>query len=404
MLSPQIAQSTPDLDTSSINNNSSGKLKAKAKRFSPSMKIKNIKGKIKSNLKFQDNNDITTINDCKTLSSAEKLLRSGIDPVAAAANSDNLTDLSLKLERQETTIQEYSILEKCIKQYEIFFQVYLASQVLNISNKSRKTVNMAKNVPPITICSVSDNNLIVNDLNDPIKYSQNVIIEDDCSERICEINNLFDTLKINEISRSNKLHNLLHKTIMKRGSTSTSDNNSDTNDYKDCFSSSEKLPNDNIDVNNERLSIRSMANVDDPLIDKAIQKLMNLQINESLRNCVKLASALLIEMSTFPNYNQNMMISTVPIDIPVWLKVLILIGCYCKLDKELQICAIQTLFDLIGLLKSQMEHTTNPGVTYVVMLPLLKSGHVSYLESKTRTIQVSRKFTSTNTMFFSKVF
>lgn len=383
---PKIAQSTPDLDTNSSVSNTTGKLKAKAKRFSPSMKIKNIKGKITSNLKFQDNNDMITINDRKPLSSAEKLLRSGIDPSAAAIN-DNLTDLSLKLERQETTIQEYSILEKCIKQYETFFQVYLASQVLNISNISRKSGNITTSVPPITICSVTVN--LVNDLNDITKLSQNVIIEDDCPERICEINRLFDTLKINEISRSTKLHTLLHKTIMKRGSTSASDYNSDSNDYKDCLSSNEKLTNENIDAKNERSSIRSMTNVEDPMIDKAIQQLMKLHLNESLRNCVKLASALLIEMSTFPNYNQNMIISSVPIDVPVWLKVLVLIGCYCKCDKELQIGAIQTLFDLIGLLKSQMEHTTNPGVTYVVMLPLLKSGHVSYLESKTRTIQVS---------------
>lgn len=40
------------------------------------------------------------------------------------------------------------------------------------------------------------------------------------------------------------------------------------------------------------------------------------------------------------------------------------------------------------MLKSQLEHSTNPGVTFVVMLPLLKFGHVTYLENKTRVIQV----------------
>lgn len=76
------------------------------------------------------------------------------------------------------------------------------------------------------------------------------------------------------------------------------------------------------------------------------------------------------------------------VDLPSWLKVLVLIACYSKVDKELQLAAIATLFDLITLLKSQLEHSTNPGVTFVVMIPLLKFGHVNYLESKTRAVQV----------------
>lgn len=74
---------------------------------------------------------------------------------------------------------------------------------------------------------------------------------------------------------------------------------------------------------------------------------------------------------------------------PVWLKVLALIACYCKSDRELQLATISTLFELISLLKSQLEHSSNPGVTYVVMIPLLKFGHINYLEYKTRIVQVS---------------
>lgn len=370
---PTIAQSTPDLDSNSVSG-TANKLMAKAKRFSPSMKIKNIKGKSTSDSKIQDESH--SVNNRKSTSLIDQLLKSDItipgtggEPSSSAVA--HLQDLTIKLERHETTKQEYSILEKCIKQYEMFFQVYLSSNVLHLRNMSNRSGARV----PTSICSVTVN--LVNDSNDTMKLSQNVIVEDDCPERKNEISRLFETLKINEISRTAKLNHLLHKTIMKRGSASASDYNSDSTEYKDCTTSTEKL-------NDE-----TVANTDDGTsIDKTIQRLMQAQPCESLRNCVKLASALLVEMSTFPNYNQNMVNSVVPIDVPIWLKVLVLVACYCKSDKELQIGAIQTLFDLIGLLKSQIEHSTNPGVTYVVMLPLLKSGHVSYLEFKTRTIQV----------------
>lgn len=362
---PTIAHSTPDLDSNSLSG-TANKLMAKAKRFSPSMKIKNIKGKSTSDTKIQDDSLSQSANNRKSTSLIDQLLKSD-------TNNDASPDLPLKLERHETTKQEYSILEKCIKQYETFYQVYLSSNVLNLRNASRKcgTAHV-----PTSICSVTVS--LVNDANDTTKLPQNVLVDDDCAERKNEINRLFETLKINEISRTAKLHHLLHSTIMKRGSVSASDYNSDSTEYKDCTASTEKLNDDTIvDLADDASSI-----------DKTIQRIMMAQLSESLRGCVKLASALLVEMSTFPNYNQNMVNSIVPIDVPIWLKVLVLVACYSKSDKELQIGAIQTLFDLIGLLKSQIEHSTNPGVTYVVMLPLLKSGHVSYLEFKTRTIQV----------------
>lgn len=43
---------------------------------------------------------------------------------------------------------------------------------------------------------------------------------------------------------------------------------------------------------------------------------------------------------------------------------------------------------IFSLLRSQNEHSTSPGVTFVVMLPLLRAGHVTYLERQTRVIQV----------------
>lgn len=46
------------------------------------------------------------------------------------------------------------------------------------------------------------------------------------------------------------------------------------------------------------------------------------------------------------------------------------------------------LLKTFSLLKSQIEHTTSPGVTFVVMLPLLKFGHVHYIERHTKVFQL----------------
>lgn len=336
------AVSTPDLD---LQNSISSK-KPKSKRFSPSMKLRNLKGRSTPDIKADD-----TIHKLDSLDSAVSLVEVSHEAEEVLAQP---VDTSM-----ETTIQEYSILEKCIKQYEEFFQVYVSRNVLNIRTTSASTAKAVQ-------CSVVVN--VINnasadcspDSSDGSSSSASFgvaseeLVRDLCPERMQAISQMFETLKIKDISRSQRLNALLHQTIGASSSVASTSNESLGSDDK---------------------------------IDKAIYRLMNLRLSESLRQSVRLAASLLVELSTFPSYSQTMAIDGSS-DIPAWLKVLALVSCYSRSDRELQLAAITTLFDLMSLIKSQMEHSSSPGVTYVIMIPLLKYGHVNFLEYKTRVIQV----------------
>lgn len=299
------AISTPDLD---------GPKKSKSKRFSPSMKLKNFRGK---NSKIEEN----------------KLESSSLEVEEAQESKPTEADLSLNLSNlsHETSIQEYSILEKCIKQYEIFFQVYLSQQVLSV------TVQPTKAHATCPIVTINENRLSTdsNGTDSSVNFDvTDEIVEDDCAERIQAIDNMFDTLKLTDQDRTIHLESLLQKTISSVTKTDSNDDCSD-NDYKDCVSDVEKW---------EMPKLNRSFTKD---TERSIQKLMNIKLNESLRSSVKLAANLLVEMSTFPNYDQSPVINSHDKDVPTWLKVLSLIACYTKCDKELQLSAISTLFELI---------------------------------------------------------
>lgn len=272
------AISTPELD------GQTGK-KTKSKRFSPSMKLKNFRGK---SSKIEEN----------------KLEQSGIEVEEAMENSPPESDLSLNISHQclETSIQEYSILEKCIKQYEIFFQVYLSQQVLSviapppmaptcavvvnvISNEQRASIE--SNATIASDDSAASGNFGVND----------EIVEDNCVERAKQIDSMFETLKISEQDRTIHLENLLQKSILSVSKPDSTDECSD-NDYRDCVSDIEKWE---TPIKNTKYFTKDT--------EKSIQKLMNIKLTESLRNAVKLSANLLVELSTFPNYDQNITIN-----------------------------------------------------------------------------------------------
>lgn len=180
--------------------------------------------------------------------------------------------------------QEYTIFEQCIKQYEIFYTIYVARNVLLIKSDSE-----SKNKP-------SSVNVAINtvDFNADINSLRDTIIEDDNVNRISDINNMFHTLKLNYKSRTDVLHSLLNKTIL---NDETISDLSDS-DYKDCLSSTEML--NNIYDNQVILNSAQHEN-----IEKNINRLNSNYIDESLRNSVKLASNLLVIMSTFPKCNEN---------------------------------------------------------------------------------------------------
>lgn len=232
------------------------------------MKLRNLKGKSASDLKIEEDN-FESLDSVHT----EK------DKV------DKNLDLPLNVtEFQETTIQEYSIIEKCIKQYEAFFQIYFSQQILHIHSNATSKPS----------CLVTINLSNDSSQNGSIATNED-IIEDNCQNRIDQIDKMFDTLKLNDSSRTTMLHSLLHKTMHKPAvSSDTSDY-----DYKECMSDSDKY--------GSAESVQSRKVMDENT-EASVKQLMNLRLGQSLRCAVKLASSLLMEMSTFPSYNQNLVL------------------------------------------------------------------------------------------------
>jgi len=78
--------------------------------------------------------------------------------------------------------------------------------------------------------------------------------------------------------------------------------------------------------------------------------------------------------------------------LPDWLKVLIVCSCWLQKQPALQLTSIATLLDLVALLKAHNDVETHPksgeGVTTVIIVPLLKQWHVTYLMQYTNVFQV----------------
>lgn len=114
---------------------------------------------------------------------------------------------------------------------------------------------------------------------------------------------------------------------------------------------------------------------------------------------MKIASSLFVELSTFPKYflpGDGVLVEEEPKFeqvLPDWLKVLIVCSCWLQKQPALQLTSIATLLDLIALLKAHNDVETHPksgeGVTTVIMVPLLKQWHVTYLMQYTNVFQVS---------------
>lgn len=128
-------------------------------------------------------------------------------------------------------------------------------------------------------------------------------------------------------------------------------------------------------------------------------KSVNVCQSEQWEEPMKVASSLLVELSTFPTYclpGGSSLIADEPMELtsfPEWLQVLVVCACWLSNVPSLQLVAISTLLDLISLLRSQCESTEvaeseHQGVVPVVMVPLLKPWHVQYLEHHTNVVPV----------------
>lgn len=113
---------------------------------------------------------------------------------------------------------------------------------------------------------------------------------------------------------------------------------------------------------------------------------------------MKIASSLFVELSTFPKYflpGDDVLVEEEPKFehvLPDWLKVLIVCSCWLQKQPALQLTSIATLLDLVALLKAHNDVETHPksgeGVTTVIIVPLLKQWHVTYLMQYTNVFQV----------------
>lgn len=114
---------------------------------------------------------------------------------------------------------------------------------------------------------------------------------------------------------------------------------------------------------------------------------------------MKIASSLFVELSTFPKYflpGDDVLVEEEPKFehvLPDWLKVLIVCCCWLQKQPALQLTSVATLLDLVALLKAHNVVETHPksgeGVTTVIIVPLLKQWHVTYLMQYTNVFQVS---------------
>ncbi|XP_070151430.1 protein DOP1 homolog isoform X2 [Polyergus mexicanus] len=113
---------------------------------------------------------------------------------------------------------------------------------------------------------------------------------------------------------------------------------------------------------------------------------------------MKIASSLFVELSTFPKYflpGDDVLVEEAPKFehvLPDWLKVLIVCSCWLQKQPALQLTSIATLLDLVVLLKAHNDVETHPksgeGITTVIMVPLLKQWHITYLMQYTNVFQV----------------
>lgn len=245
-------------------------------------------------------------------------------PVKTASEADNGVASTDDQNKSPMSLPEYSILEKCIKQYEIFYQVYISGKIFtgDISAREQK-------------CGITVRVFNTQESIDKSRFTNEEVVDEDNPNRTEVINAAFSTLELNVPCRISKLRDLLNSCI-KEGTTGSD------------IALADQKPVRKRHVRGKSVSekIKIFNALDHQTI---ISQLLNTKMSESLKEAVKLASNLLVDMSLFPNYNQDLVydLSGVEVEPPVWLKVLTIIACYCSCDKDTQLSVISTLFEVI---------------------------------------------------------
>lgn len=260
-------QSSSDLDTP----RSIKKIKVKAKAKVPFIRS--------SPKKTRPSNIVITPS---TAAPADATDEAGVEPPKSAP-PQNCLEFQLDDEQSKATQQRgFSILEKCIRQYEIFFEVYLARQLLQIETSSGSSeLNDGTNKCAIKVQLQRSSSHSSSHSSTLFMVEQ--VLEYHCPARESQIERLFGLLRVDLLPRAKQLQRLLNLSLP---TTTASELSSDSDAAEEP---QQKLP---IDAQTQR----------------NVQQLAELQLPAALRNAVKLASTLLVEMSTFPNCNKHIVL------------------------------------------------------------------------------------------------
>lgn len=189
-----------------------------------------------------------------------------------SAPPEHSQEFQLDDEQTKATQQRgFSILEKCIRQYEIFFEVYLARQLLQIETGNKCGVKVQLERCSSQVQSASS------------LFMAEQVLAHECPVRESQIERLFGLLRVDIVARSKQLQRLLNLSLP---TVSASEISSDS---------------DASDEPQQKLLI-------DAQTQRSVQQLSELQLSSALRNAIKLAATLLVEMSTFPNCNKHIVL------------------------------------------------------------------------------------------------
>jgi len=189
-----------------------------------------------------------------------------------SAPPDQSPQFQLDEESRASQQRGFSILEKCIRQYEIFFEVYLARKLLHIEAEPKECA--VKVQLQRTTSTIHTSNL----------FMAEQVLDHECPLRESQIERLFNLLRVDIVPRSKQLQRLLNRSLPLPASASELSSDSEAQEEKQ-----------------QSLLI-------DGQTQRSVQQLAELQLSSSLRGAVKLAATLLVEMSTFPNCNKHIVL------------------------------------------------------------------------------------------------
>lgn len=200
-----------------------------------------------------------------------------------SAPPQHCPEFQLDDEHSKATQQRgFSILEKCIRQYEIFFEVYLARQLLQIETKPNSSeLNDGSNKCAIKVQLQRSSSHSSSHSSALFMVEQ--VLEYQCPARESQIERLFGLLRVDLVPRAKQLQRLLNLSLP---TMSVSEMSSDS---------------DAAEEPQQKLLV-------DTQTQRNVQQLAELQLPTALRNAVKLAATLLVEMSTFPNCNKHIVL------------------------------------------------------------------------------------------------